>query len=158
MKAIQRLNAGTWIVIVAAVLMLAATILFQVSIGTSQQYFNTSSNGAIIALDVVGIVLAVVAVVLSMVRTEEGHSKIVAFIIDVLLIGACICVCATVGMMIGSIATEFAYTYLSDFNVGTVKETFMPQALMQAVAAIVIVLVAFIAACVGGWFIKKYQD
>ena len=157
MKAIQRLNAGAWIVIVAAVLMLVATILFQVSIGTSQQYFDVSTNGGIIALDVVGIILAVAAVIVSTFGSEEGQSKIVALIIDVLLIGSAICICATVGMMIGSIATEFAYTYLSDFNVGTVKETFMPQALMQAVAAIVIVLVAFIAACVGGWFIKKYQ-
>ena len=158
MKMVKKLNAGAWIVIVAAVLMLAATILFQVAVDTSQQYFDLASNGGIIALDVVGIVLALAAVVVSQIRSEEGHSKVTALVIDVLLIGACICVCATVGMMIGSIATEFAYTFLSDFNVGTVKETFMPQALTQAVAAIVIVLVAFIATCIGGWFIKKYQD
>lgn len=158
MKMVKKLNAGAWIVIVAAVLMLVATILFQVSVGTSQQYFDTASNGGIIALDVVGIVLALAAVVVSQIRSEEGHSKATALVIDVLLIGACICVCATVGMMVGSIATEFAYTFLSDFNVGTVKETFMPQALTQAVAAIVIVLVAFIVTCIGGWFIKKYQD
>lgn len=158
MKMVKKLNAGAWIVIVAAVLMLAATILFQVAVDTSQQYFDLASNGGIIALDVVGIVLALAAVVVSQIRSEEGHSKVTALVIDVLLIGACICVCATVGMMIGSIATEFAYTFLSDFNVGTVKETFMPQALTQAVAAIVIVLVAFIATCIGGWFIKKYKD
>lgn len=158
MKMVKKLNAGAWIVIVAAVLMLAATILFQVAVDTSQQYFDLASNGGIIALDVVGIVLALAAVVVSQIRSEEGHSKATALVIDVLLIGACICVCATVGMMIGSIATEFAYTFLSDFNVGTVKETFMPQALTQAVAAIVIVLVSFIVTCIGGWFIKKYQD
>lgn len=158
MKMVKKLNAGAWIVIVAAVLMLVATILFQVSIATSHQNFAMGSNGGIIALDVVGIVLALAAVVVSQIRSEEGHSKATALVIDVLLIGACICVCATVGMMIGSIATEFAATYFSDLNVGTDKENFIPQALTQAMTAIVIVLVAFIAACVGGWFIKKYQD
>ena len=72
---INKLNAGAWIVLIAAVLMLVATILFQVSIGTSQQYFDVSTNGGIIALDVVGIILAVAAVIVSTFGSEEGQSN-----------------------------------------------------------------------------------
>lgn len=153
MNDMKKLNAGAWIIIVAAALMLVATILFQVSVGTSQQYFDTSTNVGIIALDVVGIVLALAAVILSAVKGQKN--KVTVFVMDLLLIVACVCICATVGMMVGSIATEFAYTYLSNFNVGTVKETFIPQALTQAIAAIILVVVSFIVTCVGGWFIKK---
>lgn len=148
----KKLSITTCIGLVAALVALVALILFEVSVSTAQGYFDDAYNPLIIALFIGAIVLSLASVALSLFAET---TPILAIVKEVLCIGACLCLGFTVGQIIGAIATEFAYTYFSSFNVGTVKEAFMPTACMQALTAVILSLISILGLAIARIFQKS---
>ena len=56
------------------------------------------------------------------------------------------------GLTMGAIATEFAYTFFSNFNQGTAKEYFMPTACTEAAIGMVLSVVTVLVAAIANAF------
>ncbi len=150
----KKMSGNTIANIVAAVLMLITLIVVEVSFQTAQGWFDMNSNPIIIALAVIGIVLLLAIAVLN-ITGIGGDGIAVSALKTVFSAGACACAGVIVGLVLGAIATEFAYTFLSDFNKGTPKEYFMPTACIQAVAGMAISFVTILAAAAANAFDAK---
>lgn len=152
----KKISSNTIANIIAAGLMLITLIVVEISFQTSQGWFDLSNNPAIIALAIVGILLLLVIVVLNI--TGIGKDQKWVNPLKILCsTGACACAGVIVGLVIGAIATEFAFTFLSNFNEGTVKEHFMPTACIQAVVGIVISVLTILAAAIANAFDTKKE-
>lgn len=147
----KKMSGNAIVNIVAAVLMLISLIVVQISFKTAQGWFDTGNNRYIILLAVLGMALVLVNAILN-IGGIGRESKVVSLLKMFFSVGACACAGIIVGLVLGAIATEFAYTFLSDFNKGTAKANFMPTACTQAVAGIVLSVVAMIAAAVANAF------
>lgn len=140
--------------IVAAVIMLASLIITEVSFQTAQGWFDDEAvNVYIIALAVLSMGLMIGYLVIT-IRGIKAKNNLFKVIKDVLAAAGAACMGVIAGLTIGAIATEFAYTFLSDFNTGTAKAEFMPTACIQAGVGIVLALVAILIVTIGG-FIKE---
>lgn len=148
------MSGNTVMNIIAAFLMLITLIVVEISFRTAKGWFDTNSNPAIIALAVGGILLLLAIAVLN-ITGAGGDSKAVSLIKTLFSAGACACAGVIVGLVLGAIATEFAYTFFSNFNQGTAKEAFMPTACIQAVAGMVISVVTILAAAAANMFDAK---
>lgn len=141
----KKLGASLYVSAVAIVLAVVSLIMFRVAMGTSQGYFDAGYSGITTTL----IVLAVVFIAASAgAALLKAGGAILQVVQTVLSVGACLCLGYAVGCVIGAIATEFAYTYFSNFNVGTIKETFIPGACTQAIVSIVCSIAAIFAVAV----------
>lgn len=147
----KKMSGNTIVNIAAAVLLLIALIVVEVSFQTSQGWFDTNNNPMIIVLAVLGILFLLVIVVLNFVGAEVENSA-VSLLKMFLSAGACACAGVIFGLVLGAIATEFAYTFFSDFNKGTPKEFFMPTACIQAVAGMVLSVITILAASAANAF------
>ena len=150
----KKMSGTTVMNIIAAILLLVTLIVVEISFQTAQGWFDTNYNPAIIALAVGGIILLLAIAALN-ITGAGGDSQVVSLLKTLFSAGACICAGVIVGLVLGAIATEFAYTFLSNFNQGTVKEAFMPTACIQAVAGIVISVVTILAAAAANIFDAK---
>lgn len=140
--------------IIAAILLFITLIVVEISFQTAQGWFDTNYNPAIIALAVGGIIFLLAIVALNI--TGVGRdSQLISLLKTLLSAGACACAGVIVGLVLGAIATEFAYTFLSNFNQGTAKEAFMPTACTQAVAGMVISVVTILVAAAANIFDAK---
>ena len=144
----KKLSGNTIVNIVAAVLMLISLIIVQISFKTAQGWFDTGNNEIIIVL---GIAFFLAIVVLN-ITGAGAEIKGVSLLKMFLSAGACACAGVVFGLVLGAIATEFAYTFLSDFNKGTAKANFMPAACKQAAAGMVLSVAAIIAAAAANAF------
>lgn len=142
--------------IVAAVLMLIALIVVEVSFQTAQGWFDTNNNPVIIALAVIGIVLLLAITALN-ISGVGGDGMTVSVLKTFFTAGACACAGVMVGLVLGDIVTEFAFTFFSNFNQGTAKEYFMPTACMQAVAGMVLCIITILAAAAANAFDAKKE-
>ena len=147
----KKLSGNTIVNIVAAVLLLISLIIVQISFKTAQGWFDTGNNEIIIVLAVLGIAFFLAIVVLN-ITGAGAESKGVSLLKMFLSAGACACAGVVFGLVLGAIATEFAYTFLSDFNKGTAKANFMPAACKQAAAGMVLSVAAIIAAAAANAF------
>lgn len=148
----QKSIVGTVFTCLATVLAIIALIVFEVSIKTAQGYFDDAQNGGIIALFIVAIVFGLGSTVLRMIDVPAFSKKLQDMLGYVLLVISVLCLGYAIGMIVGAIATEFAYTYFSDFNIGTIKENFIPTALTQAITASAMTIVAILLATVANAF------
>lgn len=147
----KKMSVNTIVNIVAAALLLVGLIVVEISFRTAQGWFDTNYNAAIIALAVGGAVLLLLIAALNI--TGRGMEGPGASLLRTLLSGgACACAGVIVGLVLGAIATEFAYTYFSNFNQGTAKEAFIPTACMQAVAGMIIAVVTILMAAIANIF------
>jgi hypothetical protein len=155
MKVNVKLNANAVLSFCAAVLAIVTLIIVEVSFTTAQGWFDSDMvNGGIIALAIVAAILAAANGVISLLGLFEDN--LVAKIIkNVALVGACLCLGFIVGLTLQAIATEFAYTFFSEFNIGTVKESFMPTACIQAVVGIVFAVVTLLVTGTTAAFERK---
>lgn len=147
----KKMSGNTIVNIAAAVLLLIALIVVEVSFQTSQGWFDTNNNPMIIVLAVLGILFLLVIVVLNLLGAGTENSA-VSLLKMFLSAGACVCAGVIFGLVLGAIATEFAYTFFSDFNKGTPKEFFMPTACIQAVAGLVLSVITILAASAANVF------
>lgn len=147
----KKISGNSVMNIIAAVLLLVTLIVVEVSFQTAQGWFDTNYNPAIIALAIGGIVLLLAIAVLNITGIGSS-SQAVSLLKAVFSAGACACAGVIVGLVLGAIATEFAYTFLSNFNQGTAKEAFMPTACIQAVAGMIISIVTILAAAAANAF------
>lgn len=147
----KKMSGNTIVNIAAAILLLASLIVVEVSFKTAQDWFDTNNNGIIIVLAVLGIVFLLVIAGLNITGTG-AESRVVSLIKVFLSAGACACAGVIFGLVMGAVATEFAYTFFSDFNKGTPKEYFMPAACTQAVAGMVLSIITIIAASAANAF------
>ncbi len=150
----KKMSGNTVMNIIAAILLLVTLIVVEISFQTAQGWFDTNYNPAIIALAVGGIILLLAIAALN-ITGAGGDSQAVSLLRTLFSAGACACAGVIVGLVLGAIATEFAYTFLSNFNQGTVKEAFMPTACIQAVVGMVISVVTILAAAVANIFDAK---
>lgn len=147
----KKMSGNTIVNIAAAVLLLISLIVVEVSFQTSQGWFDTNNNPMIIALAVLGILLLLVIAALNLLGIG-AESRAVSLLKMFLSAGACACAGVIFGLVLGAIATEFAYTFLSDFNDGTPKEYFMPTACTQAAAGMILSVTAILAAAAANAF------
>lgn len=147
----KKMSGNTIVNIAAAVLLLISLIVVEVSFQTSQGWFDTNNNPVIIALAVLGILLLLVIAALNLLGIG-AESRAVSLLRMFLSAGACACAGVIFGLVLGAIATEFAYTFLSDFNDGTPKEHFMPTACTQAAAGMILSVTAILAAAAANAF------
>lgn len=140
--------------IIAAILMLITLAVVEISFQTAKGWFDTNYNPVIIALAVGGILLLLAIAALN-ITGAGGNSQVILLIKTLLSAGACACAGVIVGLVLGAIATEFAYTFFSNFNQGTAKEAFMPTACIQAVTGMVISVVTILAAAAANMFDAK---
>lgn len=152
----KKLSGNSVVNIIAALLLLVCIIVVEVSFQTAQGWFDTNNNLFIILLAVVGIVLLLANVVINILQIGKENPA-VSIIKFVFSLGACVCAGIIFGLVLGAIATEFAYTFLSDFNEGTAKEYFMPTACTQAVAGMVLSVVTIVAAAAANAF-NEYKE
>ena len=150
----KKMSGNTVMNIIAAILLLVTLIVVEISFQTAQGWFDTNYNPAIIALAVGGIILLLAIAALN-ITGAGGDSQAVSLLRTLFSAGACACAGVIVGLVLGVIATEFAYTFLSNFNQGTAKEAFMPTACIQAVAGMVISVVTILAAAAANIFDAK---
>ncbi len=143
---------GTVIAGLTSVLALVSLIVFEVSIKTAQGYFDDAQNGGIIALLIVAAVFGLFSMLLRIVEVTVLSAKAQDMLGYILLAATALCLGFAIGMIVGAIATEFAFTYFSDFNIGTQKEYFIPAALTQAIVAVVMAIVAIVSATVANAF------
>lgn len=148
----KKIGIGSILSIASAALFIVALILFEVSMGTAQGYFDGNQNGAFIALLLIAVVCGIGSAVLKFIEIPALAQKTQEMLAFILAVVACLCGGYAIGLVIGAIATEFAYTYFSDFNVGTIKEQFIPTALTQALASIVLLIVSIIVSAVANAF------
>lgn len=153
----KKMSGNTIVNIMAAVLMVISLIVVQISFKTAQGWFDTGNNTIIIVLAVLGIALLLVIAILN-VAGIGAESKGISLLKMFLSTGVCACAGIIFGLVLGAIATEFAYTFLSDFNKGTAKANFMPAACTQAVAGMVISVIAMIAAAAANAFNEQKGD
>lgn len=147
----KKMSGNTIVNIAASILLLVSLIVVEVSFQTSQGWFDTNNNPLIIALAVLGIVLLLAIAVLNL--TGVGaESRAVSVLKMLCSAGACACAGVIFGLVLGAIATEFAYTFFSDFNDGTPKEYFMPTACTQAVVGMVLSVITILAAAAANAF------
>lgn len=137
--------------VLAAVLLLVSLIVIEISFHTAQGWFDTNKNPVLISLAAVGILLLGAVIVINILGVGS-ENKVLSVIKTVFSAGACACAGVIFGLVLGAIATEFAYTFFSDFNKGTVKEYFMPQACTQAVAGMILSVAAIAAAAAANGF------
>lgn len=147
----KKMSANTLVNIIAAVLLLVTLIVVEISFQTAQGWFDTNYNPLIIGLAIGGMVLLLAIAALNM-TGAGGESQAVSLLRTLLSAGACACAGVIVGLVLGAIATEFAYTFFSNFNEGTAKEAFMPTACVQAVVGMVISIVSILVAAVANVF------
>lgn len=147
----KKLSVNTILNILAAVGMLVSLIVIEISFHTAQGWFDTNKNPMLIGLAAAGILLLGAVIVLNTLGIGS-ENKLLAIIKTVFSAGACACAGVVFGLVLGAIATEFAYTFFSDFNKGTVKEYFMPQACTQAVVGMVLAVAAIAAAAAANGF------
>lgn len=150
----KKVSGNTIVNIAAAILLLVTLIVVEISFQTAQGWFDESNHTAILILGIAGILLLLAAAVLNMTGIESGSAGMSVLKLF-LSVGACICAGVIFGLVMGAIATEFAYTFFSDFNKGTAKEYFMPTACMQAVAGMALSVVTIIAAAAANAFTGK---
>ena len=150
----KKVSGNTIVNIAAAILLLITLIVVEVSFQTAQGWFDESNHTAILILGIAGILLLLAAVVLNMTGIGSGSAGI-SVLKMLLSVGACVCAGVIFGLVMGAIATEFAYTFFSDFNKGTAKEYFMPTACTQAVTGMVLSVVTIIAAAAANAFTEK---
>lgn len=147
----KKMSANTLVNIIAAVLLLVTLIVVEISFQTAQGWFDTNYNPLIIGLAIGGMVLLLAIAALNM-TGAGGESQAVSLLRTLLSAGACACAGVIVGLVLGAIATEFAYTFFSNFNEGTAKEAFMPTACVQAVVGMVISIVSILVASIANVF------
>lgn len=147
----KKVGIGFCVGAVAAVLAIVSLIVFEVSVSTAQGYFDMSHHGMTIALFVFGAVFIAASALLSFLKP----AKVLVCAKTVLIVAGCMCLGYVIGEIVFAIATEFAYTYASNFNVGTAKENFIPNALTQSIVSIVLTALAMIVAAVSGAFGKS---
>ena len=147
----KKLSGNTIVNIIAAVLLLVTLILVEVSFQTAQGWFDTNYNPLLIALAVLGIVLLVLIAGLNITGTG-ADSKVVSNVKMLASAGACACAGMIFGLTMGAIATEFAYTFFSNFNQGTAKEYFMPTACTEAAIGMVLAVVTVLVAAITNAF------
>ena len=147
----KKISMNSVLNILAAVLLAVSLIVIEVSFQTAQGWFDTNKNPLLMVLAVGGILLLAAVTALNILGTG-GENKVISVAKTVCSAGACACAGVVFGLVLGAIATEFAYTFFSDFNKGTVKEYFMPQACTQAIAGMVLAVVAMIAAIAANGF------
>ena len=140
----KKLSVNTILNLIAAAIMMVSLVVIEISFHTAQGWFDTNKNPMVIGLAVVGILLLGAVIVLNILGCGAGN-KVLSVIKTLCSAGACACAGVIFGLVLGAIATEFAYTFFSDFNKGTVKESFMPRACTQAVAGMVLAVVSIIA-------------
>lgn len=150
----KKLSVNTIINIVAAVLLLASLIVVEVSFKTAQGWFDTNDNILIIVLSIIGMVLLMSIAVLN-ITGIGADSKAISILKTFFSASACACAGVIFGLVMGAIATEFAFTFFSDFNDGTPKEHFMPAACMQAVTGMVLSIVVIFTASVANVFDER---
>lgn len=150
----KKLSGNTIVNMIAAALLLVTLILVEVSFQTAQGWFDTNYNPLLIALAIIGIVLLVVIAGLN-ISGIGANSKAISIVKMLLSVGACACAGMLFGLTLGAIATEFAYTFLSNFNQGTAKEAFMPTACIQAAVGMVLSVITIIVAAVANAFNDK---
>lgn len=147
----KKLSVNSILNVLAAVLLLVSLIVIEISFHTAQGWFDTNKNPVLISLAAVGILLLGAVIVINILGVGS-ENKVLSVIKTVFSAGACACAGVIFGLVLGAIATEFAYTFFSDFNKGTVKEYFMPQACTQAVAGMILSVAAIAAAAAANGF------
>lgn len=147
----KKLSVNSILNVIAAVLLLVSLIVIEISFHTAQGWFDTNKNPVLISLAAVGILLLGAVIVINILGVGS-ENKVLSVIKTVFSAGACACAGVIFGLVLGAIATEFAYTFFSDFNKGTVKEYFMPQACTQAVAGMILSVAAIAAAAAANGF------
>ena len=150
----KKLSGNTIVNVIAAVLLLVTLILVEISFKTAQGWIDTNYNPLLIALAILGIVLLVAIAGLN-IGGIGAESKVISIVKMLLSAGACACAGVILGLTLGAIATEFSYTFLSNFNQGTVKEAFMPTACIQAVVGMALSVITIIVAAVANTFNDK---
>lgn len=147
----KKMSVNTIVNLVAAIVLVVSLIMIEVSFGTAQGWFDTNYNPLILFLAILGILLllAVAGLNIAGIGKENGVVSLLKLFFSV---GACACAGVIFGLVMGAIATEFAYTFFSDFNKGTPKEHFMPAACTQAVLGMILCLVTIVAAAAANAF------
>ncbi len=138
----------------AALIFLAAFIFIEVSFQTAQGWFDSYMHPWIIGLSILGIALLICVALLTFLGVGSG-SSMMTLAKTIAVAGACTCAGLIFGMTLGAIATEFAYTFLSNFNQGTAKEAFMPTACKQAIVGMILSVISIIAAAISNAFDAK---
>lgn len=151
----KKLSADSIMSFVVAVLIAVSLAVTEISFHTAQGWFDDENvNSFIILLAILAAILMIAYGIITTYGIKEDSSvnKIGK---DIMAAGAAACMGIVAGMIISAIATEFAYTFLSDFNAGTAKAEFMPGACIQATVGIVLALVTVLAIAINGIFKKN---
>ena len=147
----KKLSGNTIVNVIAAVLLAVTVVLIEVSFQTAQGWFDTNYNPLLIVLAIAGIVFLLVIVEMNL-KGIGAENKAVSILKLLLSAGACACAGMIFGLTMGAIATEFAYTFFSNFNQGTAKEAFMPTACTEAAIGMILSVVTVIVAAVANAF------
>ena len=135
---------GIWVSVASLIMAIASLVIYNISVASAKGYFSDNYDQMISTLSILSIAFIALSCLISLPKAKGTTAKVMNTVKTILTVATCLCLGYVVGCIVGAIANEFAFTYFSDFNIGTVKENFIPGALTQAMIAIVLAILAII--------------
>ena len=147
----KKISVGGWIAVLAAVLTLAALIVYSINIG-SEGYFKNASVSNLVLWTVLALVMLVLAVILKQINLKGGAQKAVDLIAGAFQIGAPVLLALALINLVAARVEGLGFIYFS--NADVILEVQTPANLASAagtIASIVFYAVALLAALVAAF-------